>query len=71
MLAKENGSISVTYWAVVNPDLTNCGSQTGNPGIRMHFFFLKGETVDVNSVCLNSQVRFCGCENVSFVFCPF
>ena len=43
MLAKENGSISVTYWAVVNPDLTNYGSQTGNPGIGMHFFFLRAK----------------------------
>ena len=36
MAAKEKGSIFGPYCAAGNPHISNCGNQTGIPGISMH-----------------------------------
>ena len=38
MATKEKGSISATYCAASNSDMTNCRNQTGMPGINMYYF---------------------------------
>ena len=44
MAAKEKGSILGTYCAAGNPHISNCGNQTGIPGISMHHL-PKDETI--------------------------
>ena len=36
MAAMEKGSISATYYAAGNLNMTNCGNQTGVQGISIH-----------------------------------
>ena len=38
MATKEKGSISATYCAASNSDMTDCRNQTGMPGINMYYF---------------------------------
>lgn len=38
MRAKQKDSISVTYCAAINSNMTNCCNQTGSPGINLHHF---------------------------------
>ena len=38
MAAKGKCSISATYCAAGNPNMTNCANRTGMPGISMHYF---------------------------------
>ena len=61
--AKEKGSISATYCAASNSNMTNCRNKTGMPGTNMHCFKGQNSTAEVDSLCLNSQERFPPCEN--------
>ena len=38
MAAKGKSSMSATYCAARNPNMTNCVNRTGVPGISMHYF---------------------------------
>ena len=38
MAAKGVSSISATYYAADNSNMTNCAKKTGMPGISIHYF---------------------------------
>ena len=38
MAAKGVSSISATYYAAGNSNMTNCAKKTGMPGISIHYF---------------------------------
>ena len=38
MAAKGASSISATYYAAGNSNVTNCAKKTGMPGISIHYF---------------------------------